>query len=236
MPTPSEGTALIARANLYRFFADVFSGRACDLTASERELMVQSISALGAHGVEAPLRHALEMAAQHGAEATHTAWARLLGRPAASDLPPYSSRYGTADLGAGHREMQLLADVSGFLQAFGLNRSGLHTDREDHVALELEFVALLCTREVAATNEGLSDRAEVVREARRRFLADHLGRFAFGFGEALERRGDAILLPFARALRSLVAHDFQCLGLAIPAAAQVRLPVLPVVNEEGASL
>ena len=61
--------------------------------------------------------------------------------------------------------MQLLADVGGYLKAFGLTRSAAHCDRLDHAVVELELVAVLCVREAGARHGGRLDKAEVVHDA-----------------------------------------------------------------------
>lgn len=81
-----------------------------------------------------------------------------------------------------------LADVAAFFRAFGVEIAGL--ERPDHLAVELEFYGWLLLKtdhlQVIGDREGV----EIVLDARRKFLAEHLGPLA----------RSAALLP------SVVAH------------------------------
>lgn len=52
---------------------------------------------------------------------------------------------------------------------------------EDHVAVELEFLAFLCEREAASWASGAQERARQLRRQERVFLDDHLGRWLAEF-------------------------------------------------------
>ncbi len=82
-----------------------------------------------------------------------------------------------------------LADIAGFYKAFGFTLS--RDDEEisemlDHLAVELEFYALLVMKEAALAAEGNNEGVEIVHDARKAFLCDHLGRFV---GAIVERPG-----------------------------------------------
>lgn len=72
-----------------------------------------------------------------------------------------------------------LADIAGFYRAFGFENVGDEGIREmpDHVAVELEFYALLLMKEAHLEDAGDAEGVGIVRDARRKFLQDHLGRF-----------------------------------------------------------
>lgn len=71
-----------------------------------------------------------------------------------------------------------LADIAGFYQAFSLT---LEDEDEhemlDHLAVELEFYGTLLLKQHVLDGMGETDGSEIVEDARRKFLADHLGRF-----------------------------------------------------------
>nr|WP_018861556.1 MULTISPECIES: molecular chaperone TorD family protein [unclassified Thioalkalivibrio] len=69
----------------------------------------------------------------------------------------------------------LLADISGFYQAFGLDTSDEDAERPDHLAVQLGFYGILLVKEAYAISEGWDEHAEVTHEAVVRFLTDHLG-------------------------------------------------------------
>jgi len=73
-----------------------------------------------------------------------------------------------------------LADIAGFYAAFGMDRADSSAARQlhDHLAVELEFYGVLLAKEAALTERGEAEGVEVVAAARKKFLADHLGRLA----------------------------------------------------------
>ena len=70
---------------------------------------------------------------------------------------------------------------------------------EDHIAVELEFMAYLCARESAAWGAGTSETARQYRRQQHNFLDDHLGRWLPGFCRQLDRQtGQSFYICFAR--------------------------------------
>lgn len=111
--------------------------------------------------------------------------------------PPYESCYGWRPGGP----PVLLAGISGFYGAFGLEPSRAHPEVPDHIAVELEFMSALCLKEAYALFHGLAEPQRVMREARRAFLGAHLGRWADAFADGLEVRA---VSPFFRAAAALL--------------------------------
>ena len=71
----------------------------------------------------------------------------------------------------------LIVLVSGFYSAFGLKRSDEHPERQDHIVLELEFVACLLglERQAAQSDDPLgAEQAATCRDALARFVREHL--------------------------------------------------------------
>lgn len=81
-----------------------------------------------------------------------------------------------------------LVDISGFYRAFGFETGGdgVLAEMIDHVAVELEFYALLVLKSELLEEAADSDGIEVVLDARKKFLKSHLGRFV---GAVCERPG-----------------------------------------------
>lgn len=82
---------------------------------------------------------------------------------------------------------QQMADVAGFYGAFGLRPIRSEGERVDHIALELEFMALLLAKRRLAGSE--EERA-VCESASANFFRDHLGWWAPAFARGLQERGD----------------------------------------------
>lgn len=78
-----------------------------------------------------------------------------------------------------------LADIAGFYRAFGLEIAV--NERPDHLALELEFMSVLAYKEALALQNNLFEQAEICRDAQRKFLEAHLGRWVKLFAEILVR-------------------------------------------------
>lgn len=78
-----------------------------------------------------------------------------------------------------------LADLAGFYKAFGLNSESDDVTHEmaDHVSVELEFYSFLLLKQAFLEEildlEGL----DVVFDARKKFLNDHLGKFTYGISQ-----------------------------------------------------
>lgn len=70
-----------------------------------------------------------------------------------------------------------LADLAGFYRAFGLEIGGL-PEMPDHFAVELEFYAYLLIKQQLLNGLSDSEGVEILCQARRHFLQDHLGSFA----------------------------------------------------------
>jgi putative dimethyl sulfoxide reductase chaperone len=74
---------------------------------------------------------------------------------------------------------------------------------EDHVAVELEFMAYLCAREAAAWAAETPEAARQLRRQQHNFLDDHLGRWLPDFCGQLDRRWDrSFYVCFARLCNS----------------------------------
>lgn len=118
-----------------------------------------------------------------------------------------------------------LADIAGFYQAFGFDLSEAEGDREmpDHLAVELEFYALLLLKEAVLGEKGDETGLEVVRAAKKAFLADHLGRLADAVGRTAPLVEHAALGPVFRWCSALVAEECRAVG--------ARVQVLELLNE-----
>jgi TorA maturation chaperone TorD len=77
-----------------------------------------------------------------------------------------------------HLIMQLPRDkVMGIYRSMGVDKVSEFTEPEDHVALELQFMAFLCEKIGKALREGKHSQAKEFLEVQRRFLDDHLGKW-----------------------------------------------------------
>lgn len=107
-----------------------------------------------------------------------------------------------------------LADLAGFYAAFGMERAtgDAAWHMGDHLAIELEFYGTLLARQAALTERGDSRGEEVVRDARRQFLADHLGRLAAAVSGQPNVRQSARYGPLLASTAELVELECGSLG------------------------
>lgn len=72
-------------------------------------------------------------------------------------------------------------EILAIYRSVGLNRSEGCTESEDHIALELELMQILCHRTVEALSRGDEDAAVVLLETQKNFLEDHLNSWVPAF-------------------------------------------------------
>jgi DMSO reductase family type II enzyme chaperone len=79
-----------------------------------------------------------------------------------------------------------LADLAAFYRAFGLEVTTDAGERQDHICLELEFMCVLAAKEAYAHEQQLdADQLTQCRDAQRKFLREHLGRWTPAFTRRL---------------------------------------------------
>ncbi len=101
-----------------------------------------------------------------------------------------------------------LADIVGFYTAFGFALGeGQGCEMPDHLAVELEFYGILLHKSELLTASGDTEGQEIVADARRKFLTDHLG----GFVRAISQRPgvpeDPVYGPLLAWCADLVARE-----------------------------
>lgn len=126
--------------------------------------------------------------------------------------PLYETEYGRDRALAKGRE---LADIAGFYRAFAvdLDREGLGRDMVDHVAIELEFYALLLMKQARLAELSDSEGSGIVMEARKSFLSDHLGRFVAAIAERPGVGRHAYYSLVFGWVRDLVSEECASLGI-----------------------
>lgn len=107
-----------------------------------------------------------------------TEYAELFVGPRAPLAPLYESVY----VGAIRRlNTDVTMRVRRFYEREGLEVVRRNTVPNDHIGLELEFMAALCTREADALEAGDADEAQRLQGVQRDFLQTHLGAWVDAF-------------------------------------------------------
>jgi len=118
-------------------------------------------------------------------ESLQAEYRQTFGHTISQECPPYETEYGSAHL---FQQAQRLGDIAGFYRAFGLEVSDQAKERLDHIAVELEFMGFLAFKEAYAVTHDGEEKAAICREAERKFLEEHLGRWAPLFAKLLGRK------------------------------------------------
>ena len=200
----------LARADAYRVLAAGFRDPDDPDAVAELDVAVLCSAArdLGS-SVDVAAWHAVRRIRRREARAAEH---RLIfGHTVAHGCPPYETEYGRRHV---FGQSQELGDIRGFYEAFGVRprRGG---ERPDHVACELEFLAVVVVKEAAALATGEAERVEICRAAAARFVTDHLGRWLPALAGRIGRQAPATgYAGLATVAATLVEHHAREMGAA----------------------
>jgi DMSO reductase family type II enzyme chaperone len=143
-----------------------------------------------------------------------TAYLTAFGHAARGRCPLNEIEYGDikADpLFQPHR----LADIAAFYRAFGVEVTEDADERHDHICLELEFMCVLAAKEAYALQRQLDlEAVSVCRDAQKRFLREHLGRWMPAFARRLARMATGTpLCALADLTRTFIESECACHGI-----------------------
>jgi DMSO reductase family type II enzyme chaperone len=230
----------VARAFLHQFLARAFEDPAMEswswLTDPNTHAALRSaVGALvdGAADLEKPTTALTARLRTDGFEQFQIAYVTAFGHTARGDCPLNEIEYG--DLRADplfqpHR----LADLAAFYRAFGLEVADNAAERPDHIGMELEFMSVLAAKEAYAHEHQLDDdQCALCRDAQKKFLREHLGRWSPAFARRLARAAtDETLAALAEFTRNFIAAE--CARFDLPAGSEDLL--LRPVDEASESL
>jgi TorA maturation chaperone TorD len=150
------------------------------------------------------------LAARESSDELEADYARLFVGPGTVLASPYESVHRTVD--------RLLFDLPTFqvraaYQAFGLSAPRLNQEPDDHLGLELAFLAQLCLLTIEAIEQRDGAEVDRLRAAQRGFLDEHVLRF-----------GPACFDAVAAHARTAFYRGFAALGAGLLAQAAPQLP------------
>lgn len=113
-----------------------------------------------------------------------------------SECPVSEGSYHLAERGP------ILGDVTGFYKAF---RIQFHSESgpPDSIKMELGFMHYLALKKIYALEHKLKEAFQTTQDAEKKFLSDHLGRWALLFAKRLEETAQR---PFYKILGSLLTN------------------------------
>jgi len=104
------------------------------------------------------------------------------------DCPPYETLFGNDHVfGQAH----VMGDIAGFYKAFGVELSRDIHERLDHLSVELEFMHFLSYKESYARCHDGADKIQIVEDAQKKFVKEHIGRWVPMFSRMLLKKADA---------------------------------------------
>lgn len=127
------------------------------------------------------------------------------------DCPPYETLFGNDHVfGQAH----MMADIAGFYKAFGLELSRDIHERLDHLSVELEFMHFLAYKESYARCHDGAEKTQIVVDAQKKFVKEHLGRWVPLFSRMLMKKADTGFFRYmAEFTADCVEFDVAYLGV-----------------------
>lgn len=230
----------LARSFIYRFLAQVYQHPTIEAwtrvsEADCRHMLERAVGALAAHASSLAASGAAFCARLQPEEfeGFQGAYLAAFGHAARGRCPLNEIEYGDikADpLFQPHR----LADLAAFYRAFGLELAEDADERHDHICLELEFMCVLAAKEAYALEHQFdAESLSMCREAQKKFLREHLGRWTPAFTRRLARlAGDTPLSALADFTREFI--EAECRRCGVPPGSEDLL--LRPVDENAESL
>lgn len=110
-------------------------------------------------------------------------YTRLFIGPGKVLTPPWESVYFSEERLTFQQET---LQVREWYRRFGLQVERLYQEPDDHIGLELEFVAHLAKLGLLALEQNDQARFDELRDAQKKFITEHPGRWAFGWCAQVE--------------------------------------------------
>lgn len=103
------------------------------------------------------------------------------------DCPPYETLFGNDHVFA---QSHVMGDIAGYYKAFGVELSKDVHERVDHLSVEFEFMHFLAYKESYSRCHDGADKTDIVVEAQKKFVKNHIGRWVPLFCRMLAKKAD----------------------------------------------
>ena len=176
----------LARSALYRLLSQALVYPSQEVVADLEEADLPQAQQAAAHlpAQVAPLLAALfEQLQATDAAQLQAGHRHVFSHIMSLDCPPCETFYTARHI---FQESQELSDIGGFFRAFGLEMAD--KERLDHISVELEFMHFLTYKEAYALIHHGPAKARLCREVQRKFMRDHLSRWALQFARRLAQK------------------------------------------------
>ncbi|MGQ0810485.1 MAG: TorD/DmsD family molecular chaperone [Nitrospiraceae bacterium] len=104
------------------------------------------------------------------------------------DCPPYETLFGNDHVFA---QSHVMGDIAGFYKAFGVELSRDIHERLDHLSVEFEFMHFLAYKESYSRCHDGADKTQIVIDAQKKFMKNHIGRWVPLFSRMLAKKADS---------------------------------------------
>ena len=104
------------------------------------------------------------------------------------DCPPYETLFGNDHVFA---QSQVMGDIAGFYRAFGVELSKDVHERLDHLSVEFEFMHFMAYKESYSRCHDGADKTQIVLDAQKKFVKNHIGRWVPLFCRMLVKKADS---------------------------------------------
>jgi DMSO reductase family type II enzyme chaperone len=138
-------------------------------------------------------------------------YGETFGHSLSRDCPPCETEFDAMHI---FQQTHDLADIAGYYRAFGLEVAEKQGERLDHIGAELEFMGFLAYKEHYARENHGEDKALICEDTQRKFLKEHLGRWAPLFFKLLrEKAPRGFYRGIAAITAEFVAMEIGLLGV-----------------------
>ncbi len=118
---------------------------------------------------------------------------------------------------------QQTLQVSGWYSRFGLEVVKLHQEPDDHIGLELEFLAHLAKLGMQAIETGNSKRFDELLDAQRKFLTEHLLKWSpIWYGLVMQHARTEFYRGIAQLVSGSLIELAEVLALAMPEPVKIK--------------
>jgi TorA maturation chaperone TorD len=110
---------------------------------------------------------------------------RVFSNVISLDAPPYETLFGNEHV---FQQSHTMGDIAGYYKAFGLELAEVVHERLDHLSVELEFLHFLAYKESYALCHDGEEKLQIVVDAEKKFVRDHVGRWAPLFADMASKK------------------------------------------------
>ena len=210
----------LARAFLYSFLARAFEGPeeqnwSWMRSTESRQALWSSVTTLNHPALETAAHTFVSRLTPDGLDSFTDDYVTAFGHAARGLCPMNEIEYGDLKADALFQP-HCLADLGAFYRAFGLEVAEDAAERHDHICIELEFLSALAAKEAYALEKQLyAEDLALGRDAQKKFLREHLGRWTPAFTRRLARlvAEDSVLKTLASFTHAFIEAECARFGV-----------------------